>query len=178
MVIVALHTGGNACHSRCCWSVRSRQMLTGVMWVTPVTRGDKRYISLAKEVALRIFLYVRVTGWGGHIQSLWLYSCGVSWSRLHWLLDTASNWDNNSRILYSFTCSWSFLLFIQMWTTTIYLHQLLVALSFVTLLLIENQIIDRTSKEYLSHGQLLTIIIMPVMMTETSDLYSVMHYYG
>lgn len=46
-----------------------------------------------------------------------------------------------------------------MQTAAIYLHQLPVALSLVTLLVIQSQITDVALNVYLIHGQLLTTII-------------------
>lgn len=133
-------------------------------------------------MALRVFLYDRLAGWVGDIQSLRLHSCGVSWSGLRWLLDNVSTKMGEQQQ--------KFLFYSPVLEVFLYLFKLgqqhlppsaACCISFVTLLLIQNQITDLASEAYLSHGQLLTILITAHTShdhCETSDFYSVMHYYG
>lgn len=67
-------------------------------------------------MALRIFLYVRVIAWAGHIQSLWLYLWGVIRAGFHWLFENVSTklgeqHFSKEELLVEFfplTCSWGF----------------------------------------------------------------------
>lgn len=183
MVIVVLHTGGNTCHSRFCWFVQGRQMLTGA------------HVSYSSNLTRDIVVQPRRWPWGSFCMLELLFQwdtfshCGcnpeesVGQDFTGFLIMSQVNWENSSRIiffhspvlevfLYLFKCGQqpssciSCLLhfhlshFYQSRTKSLIWHEM-------HTWAMDNYWPSLSLHIHASHDDY-----------ETSDIYAVMHYYG